>query len=773
MHMGSIQVRLLGLLTIGIICSLIACSGGGGGSAPASATVPLSSSPVIIGLAVNPSSTAITAGDSVSLTVTVSGTSNTAVTWSVDGIPNGNAGVGTISATGDAVTYTAPGSTGSHVVTVTSLVDSTKSATSTVVVNPPSEIISVTLSPEVATLATGASQSFNATVSNSANTDVIWTIDGSAAGNATVGTLVGNGLGITYTAPSAPGDHLLVATSAADPTKSATSTVTVVVPNSVTSVAVSPATLSLNTGATNQFSATVAGTGSYSSAVTWTAQKGTISSAGLYTAPTTSGSDVVTATSVQNLSKLATATVSVLAVAPTTPVITALSQVNAQSTNNIASIPAQAGCSYTWTLTGGTITAGQGTTSLTFTAGAAGTMLLGCTVTNSASVSVSAQQSITVLGAVQTASYYGSGMNVDDLGNQVIGWNSVVDTCNRKASIRVRALYSSTLVSIRPKFIWSDVKGGYGLGTGGDIVIQIQTDDGSSNHLPSGTVLASLEYDQPITIGNYFPLLTFSNPANLTAGQLYHIVFSNVDADPSANYVSLDHEFMWNVQNPEQPAYPNTDLCPLETSTSGAWVKFVRGSTNSYTPTIELDYGNGASQGQGYIQGFGQTCTTSTSGWVNPKPISGTQGVRETFTVSGASRTVSSVAVRVNRVSGSSPLTITVEKSDGTLVGQGSVVVGQGVVDGTSAGETWATVTFGSPLTLQAGVGYLLVLSSPTDTVHTTHAIEKGNVYGFSASTYFADGYAQFNSGSGWVGWDLFAVPNRTDCDLQFYFQTQ
>ncbi len=358
MHVGSIQVRLLGILAIGMICSLIACSGGGAGSA--SAAVPASSGAVIVGVAVTPNSTVITTGDSIPLTATVSGTSNTAVTWSVDGIVNGNATVGTVSGTGGVVTYTAPGSAGSHVLTVTSLADSQKHATSTIVVQPPSEVVNVTLSPGMVTLATGASQSFIATVSNSANTSVTWTIDGLSVGNTTLGTIAGNGLDTTYTAPLTAGDHLLVATSVADPTKSASASITVVVPNSVTAVAVSPATLSLNTGATNQFAATVAGTGSYSSAVTWTAQKGTISSTGLYTAPATGGSDVVTAKSTQDTTKTASSTITVAVPNSVTSVAVspATLSLNTGATNQFSATVAGTGSyssAVTWTAQKGTI----------------------------------------------------------------------------------------------------------------------------------------------------------------------------------------------------------------------------------------------------------------------------------------------------------------------------------------------------------------------------------------------------------------------------------
>jgi hypothetical protein len=148
-------------------------------------------------------------------------------------------------------------------------------------------------------------------------------------------------------------------------------------------------------------------------------------------------------------SSSAQAVVRVVSSAPATPVITAPSQVLAQSMQNVASVPAQAGCTYAWTLAGGAITAGQGTASVTFTAGSAGTaMVLGCTVTNSASVSASAQQSITVVSASQ-GGYYGSQVNADDLANQLVGWNTAVDTCNKAASCRIRAQHTGRLVCTR------------------------------------------------------------------------------------------------------------------------------------------------------------------------------------------------------------------------------------------------------------------------------------------------------------------------------------
>jgi hypothetical protein len=100
------------------------------------------------------------------------------------------------------------------------------------------------------------------------------------------------------------------ATSVADNTKSASATVTVSTAP-VVAVTISPTSASLLTNGTKQFSATV--TGSSNTAVTWSATGGSVSSSGLYTAPSAAGSFTVKATSVADNTKSASATVTVSA----------------------------------------------------------------------------------------------------------------------------------------------------------------------------------------------------------------------------------------------------------------------------------------------------------------------------------------------------------------------------------------------------------------------------------------------------------------------------
>lgn len=224
-----------------------------------------------------------------------------------------------------------------------------RSAPATVVITvQKAEEVSITIDPPSASLIRGTKQQFTAKVSGTANTAVTWTVKEGPSG----GTIDDQGL---YTAPAAYGNYTVVATSAADPAKSASAKIVVheispctganpkelcpgatpkvlctgatpnvlctgATPNihlctsgqpatpSEVSMSISPESISLSRGQEQQFTATVKGASD--TAVTWKAEIGSIDATGLYTA-TTSGSDKVTATSVADPSKSATATVTV------------------------------------------------------------------------------------------------------------------------------------------------------------------------------------------------------------------------------------------------------------------------------------------------------------------------------------------------------------------------------------------------------------------------------------------------------------------------------
>lgn len=94
---------------------------------------------------------------------------------------------------------------------------------------PASKPVSVQISPATVSLAIGAQQTFQATVTGTTNTAVTWSVEEGALG----GSITSGGV---YTAPASPGTYHVKATSVADPSKSASATVTVVTPPAGTTV---------------------------------------------------------------------------------------------------------------------------------------------------------------------------------------------------------------------------------------------------------------------------------------------------------------------------------------------------------------------------------------------------------------------------------------------------------------------------------------------------------------------------------------------------------
>ena len=159
----------------------------------------------------------------------------------------------------------------------------------TVTSAPASTITGVTVTPATATVQTGSTQQFNATVSGTGAYDgtVTWTVEGAASTGTTIST---DGL-LTVAADETAATLTVTATSNGDSTKSGTATVTVepaTPPSTITDVTVTPDTATIQTGGEQQFTATVTGTGDFSQAVTWTVEGAastgtTISTTGLLT----------------------------------------------------------------------------------------------------------------------------------------------------------------------------------------------------------------------------------------------------------------------------------------------------------------------------------------------------------------------------------------------------------------------------------------------------------------------------------------------------------
>ena len=240
-------------------------------------------------------------------------TANSAVKWS--------ASCGAITTSGLFTASAAQGSACKITATAASGTAYTASVVDTIGAAP-----SLTISPSSPTLTEGSTQQFTASA------PATWT--------ATCGT-IGAGTG-AYTAPLSPGSCTITATATDGSGHVASTTAKISSP-----IVITPSSAATGQGQTQQFTA--------SSAVTWSATCGTISSTGLYTASAAQGSACkITATAATGTAYTASVVDTIgaapsLTISPSSPTLT-----EGSTQQFTASVPA------TWTATCGTIGAGTG-----------------------------------------------------------------------------------------------------------------------------------------------------------------------------------------------------------------------------------------------------------------------------------------------------------------------------------------------------------------------------------------------------------------------------
>ena len=245
---------------------------------------------------VNPTSATIRVGDIQSFSATFDadpGVSR-AVTWSVD-----NPSIARVSALGE-VTGVAPGTA---VVRATSVADTRVSATASITVG---SLRTIVVSPATSSIATGEERTLTAVVNIEAglSRDVTWR--SSAPAIATVTTMSGIVRGVAL------GTTTITAVSLADSTLRGSAVINVV--PVIRAVTVTPTIATINSGNTQQLTASVVAEGSLATTVTWRTNNAaavTVNATGLATA-VAPGSAVITAVSTVDTTKRATATIVVM-----------------------------------------------------------------------------------------------------------------------------------------------------------------------------------------------------------------------------------------------------------------------------------------------------------------------------------------------------------------------------------------------------------------------------------------------------------------------------
>jgi alpha-L-arabinofuranosidase len=364
-------------------------------------------------------------------TVQGDGSYSSAVSWSTS--------LGTISATG---VVTAPSSSTATALTVTatSVQDPTKSGSATIALTAPATVTGVTVACQATTILAGSTTTCSPTVTGTGIISKAVTFAASAGNITPAGVL---------TAPTTGTSVLVTATSVQDATKSASATITVTPLPTITGVSVVCQTTSLAVGGTTSCAPTVTGTGSYTSAVTWSVSAGSITPGGNFTAPSSGTSAVVTATSTQDPTKSGSATLTLtqaLTLSGLTSSVTSTTATLSWTTN----LPAYGGVNYSLPNSPGSATPfvqNVGTKqSITITGLLPSTTYVMYAFSFAGPQTVGQQIMVTTASAASTI----TGVSVSCSGASVVAGNTVVCTSNvtGTGSYSSAVIWSATAGSI-------------------------------------------------------------------------------------------------------------------------------------------------------------------------------------------------------------------------------------------------------------------------------------------------------------------------------------
>lgn len=320
--------------------------------------------PANVSVTVSPPSVSVSLAQTVQFAATVTGASSSGVNWSVDQIAGGNSAVGTISSSG---LYTAPQAMPANPnITVTATAQAAPQASGSATVQIQNGL-TVSIAPSSANVMPGGSVSLTATVSGagSASSGVNWAVNSAGGGSAGVGTISVSGANAAvYTAPAITppqGFVSVIATSVADPSKTAAATVTI---SCAAANSISPASASVAARISQAFTASLCvapGT-----VIAWdvngvsggNSSVGTIASTGAntatYTAPAAVPSPSSVAIDATAGTQSATAMVSIGGGAPVTVSVSPTSATLApgQSANFTATVSGTPNSAVTWTVNG-------------------------------------------------------------------------------------------------------------------------------------------------------------------------------------------------------------------------------------------------------------------------------------------------------------------------------------------------------------------------------------------------------------------------------------
>ena len=328
----------------------------------------------------------------------------------------------------------------------------------------------------------------------------------------------------------------------------------------------------------------------------------------------------------------------------------------------------------------------------------------------------------------------------------------------------------------------------YSVGNGGLTELTIQTDDGTSKHAPSGTIIGKIAVPSsqqggfgnpnafvPVLVPQY-PMFNFDREVSVEAGKIYHIVMHNLrppvkcprgsgystaeakNCDRDRGSQGLNGMAFYNGVHPKLHTGPYFGLMVLrKNSASNAWAPFLQ--NNAVAPWYVVHYTDG--------DAFGNV-TYSYLSRASVREIGGAKKVRQRFTVEHADRQVNGFWLRVARKGGTGIGNLT-----GTLAGGGinvSASVGASSVSQSANVDQevpieWVYFTLPQNVVLKKGTQYTLTFSAPSGADYWLTAHISPNMPSKNA---WNNAVAEYTTGGAWSTMRTDSYKSEADLALAF-----
>jgi len=316
----------------------------------------------------------------------------------------------------------------------------------------------------------------------------------------------------------------------------------------------------------------------------------------------------------------------------------------------------------------------------------------------------------------------------------------------------------------------------YSVGNGGLITIEIQEDDGTDGHEPTGVALARSAPYIPMDIdggSTGYPVIELLSKAQLQAGKLYHIVYINsnpptrcklkgVSIAEAANCprdqgaVGVNGKSHYTDMGPTARYGPYHATAPVNlyrSSSSSSWNK-----SSAVTSIFEIRYEDGVWVGD-------TTVAYDSRLSVANKTIEGDTRGRQVFTVKDASRKVDGVWINYGQKSyaNGQPMQLLLKSADGSVLATGEIPRSEDCMPVIKSAKNkydegcraWGFAELSSTVELVLGSTYSLEFGAPSGAGFKVTTYFGMAHYGSSNRNEWTDAHAELstNGGSGWSPW--------------------